>query len=181
MQSPRGSEGLSLVVFEESLDANLHQVAALAVRQIAGADFAGITLLRRGKPTTAVFTDPTSPEIDSAQYETGSGPCLDAFRDGVSYAITDTHDETRWPEFAAVAAQHGIRSTLSMPLTVGDNSLGALNMYASQVDAFSDDDRDATKLFATQAAAVLANAQAYWAAHELSAQLQEALASRAVI
>src|SRR4051812_725039 len=50
-------QGLSRIVFEESLDTNLHQVAALAVRNVPGADFAGITLLRDGRPTTAVFTD----------------------------------------------------------------------------------------------------------------------------
>src|SRR3954470_14743954 len=79
MESPEPL-GLSQIMFEESLDANLHQVAALAVRNVPGADFAGITLLRDGRPTTAGFTDPASPEIHAAQCETGVGPCLDAFR-----------------------------------------------------------------------------------------------------
>src|SRR5947208_3598281 len=79
MDSPE-VHGLSQIMFEESLDTNLQQVAALAVRNVTGADFAGITLLRDGQPTTAVFTDPASPQIDAAQYEEGEGPCLDAFR-----------------------------------------------------------------------------------------------------
>ena len=186
MSSPDGmsAEFFSIaagVTTEPDLDATLTRLCRLAVDSVPGCDFAGITLMRGGKPTTAAFTDVSSPEIDSAQYESGSGPCLDAFRDGVAYAIEDTRGETRWPAFAAAAASHGIRSTLSLPLNVGDTSLGALNMYASEVGSFSDDDREATGLFAAQAAAVLANAQAYWSARQLSIQLQEALASRAVI
>src|SRR4051794_4605580 len=110
MQSPHSPQGLSLIAFDESLDANLHQVAELAVHNIAGADFAGITLMRDGKPTTAVFTDSASPEIDSAQYETGVGPCLDAFRTNRIYTIEDTRTETAWPAFAKSAAEHGVLS-----------------------------------------------------------------------
>src|SRR3954464_15441120 len=101
-------------MFEESLDGNLRQVAALAVRNVPGADFAGITLLRAGRPTTAVFTDPASPEIDAAQYETGEGPCLDAFRQNRMFSVEDTRTERRWPTFASVAAEHGVLSTLSL-------------------------------------------------------------------
>jgi hypothetical protein len=76
------SEGIAelsrLLVNEEALDDTLQRVADLACRNIGGADVAGVTMLRDGKPTTTVYTDPTSPQIDSAQYETGVGPCLDA-------------------------------------------------------------------------------------------------------
>src|SRR5215207_851626 len=123
MQSPRALDGLSRIVFEESLDANLHQVAALAVRNIPGADFAGITLMRHVKPTTAVFTDSKSPEIDSAQYENGEGPCLDAFRSSRIFTIEDTRTVTPWPAFAKSAADHGVLSTLSLPLMAGSDAL----------------------------------------------------------
>ena len=39
------------------------------------------------KPTTAVFTDPDSPDIDQAQYRSGKGPCLKAFRTGQIQAV----------------------------------------------------------------------------------------------
>jgi GAF domain-containing protein len=166
---------------DSNLVATLTRLCHLAVDVVPGCDFAGITLLRGGRPTTAAFTDVASPEIDTAQYETGSGPCMSASRDGVPYTIEDTRLETQWPEFAAAADSHGIRSTLSMPLTVSGTGLGALNMYSSEVNNFSQVDQEATTLFAAQAAAVLANAQAYWAAQELSAQLEEALETRVAI
>src|SRR4051812_30553279 len=163
MSSPDGLSGQLFSISagfagDENLSATPTRLCQLAVDAIPACDFAGITLLQRGKPTTAVFTDPESPEIDSAQYETGKGPCLDAFRDGVAYFIEDTRTEGRWPEFAATADEHGIRSTLSLSLNVVDNTVGALNMYAHEVNAFSDDDCDATRLYATQAAAVITNA-----------------------
>src|SRR5215212_4522809 len=123
------SEGVAelsrLLVNEEALDDTLQRVADLACRNLGGADLAGLTLLRDGKPTTAVFTDPTSPEIDSAQYETGEGPCLDAFRKNAVFRIEDTRSDTRWPAFAKVAADYGVLSTLSLPLSAGPEALGA--------------------------------------------------------
>ena len=67
----------SFVVTDHALDDTLLQVATLATRDVPGCDLAGITLLRDGRPVTAVFTDPSAPEIDTAEYDTGKGPCLD--------------------------------------------------------------------------------------------------------
>jgi GAF domain-containing protein len=176
----RWTESLLLApVIDEQLDATLTRVSLLAVEQIQGCDIAGVTLIRDGKPVTAAFTDLEAPEIDSAQYETGEGPCLDAFRHNRVFTIRDTRGETRWPAFADMAAAHGILSTLSLPLRVNGDALGALNLYSRAVDGFVEDEVPA--LFASHAAVVLANAQAYWAAHALSEQLETAMKSRAVI
>ena len=130
----------SLVVTDHALDDTLLRVAVLSTRDVPGCDVAGITLLRDGRPVTAVFTDPSAPHIDTAQYDTGKGPCLDAFRHGQEFRIEDTRLETRWPEFAAAAAAGGVLSTLSLPLVVGRGSLGALNLYSYTVSAFVDDE-----------------------------------------
>lgn len=175
-----GFSGLShFVVPSQDLDATLQRVADLSLQEVEDCDIAGITLLRDGSPVTAVFTNPEAPEIDSAQYDSGSGPCLDAARTGEILQITDTTTESRWPEFCTKAAEHGIRSTLSLPLVVGDAPLGALNLYSFTPAGFRE---HATALvFAAQAAVVLANSQAYWAAHHLSTQMEAALTSRAAI
>ena len=179
------SEGIAelsrLLVNEEALEDSLHRVAELACRNIGGADLAGVTLLRDGRASTAVFTDPTSPEIDAEQYRTGSGPCLDAFRHQQVLRIDSTADDERWPAFSTAAAEHGIRSTVSLPLVVRGRGIGALNLYSRQVAAFSDDDADVGMLFAAQASVALANAQLYDRAYRMTQQLQEALTSRAVI
>ena len=141
---------------------------------------AGVTLVRNERPTTAVFTEPEAPEIDRAQYETGRGPCVAAYRTGEILRIDDTLTDDRWPEFAAAAAAHGVRSTLSLPLNTEDSILGALNLYSRRVSAFDGNDQ-IVSVFVAHAATSLANSHAYWAAQTLSEQLQEALESRAVI
>jgi len=179
------SEGVAelsrLLVNEEALDDTLQRVADLACRNLGGADLAGVTLLRDGKPTTAVFTDPTSPEIDSAQYQTGVGPCLDAWRHQKVFRIDWTADDEQWLAFSQAALEHGVQSTISLPLGVRGNGIGALNLYSKEPAAFSDEDEQVGMLFAAQASVALANAQLYDSAYRLTQQLQEALTSRAVI
>jgi GAF domain-containing protein len=158
----------------------LQRVADVAVDQLDGCDMAGVTLVRNDTPMTAVFTEPEAPEIDRAQYETGRGPCVDAYRTGEILRIDDTLTDDRWPEFARAAAEHGVRSTLSLPLHTEQAILGALNLYSRQTSAFDGNDQ-VVSVFVAHAATSLANSHAYRAAQTLSEQLQEALESRAVI
>jgi GAF domain-containing protein len=162
------------------LESLLARVADLAVEQLDGCDMAGVTMMGVEGPTTAVFTDPTAPDIDVAQYRSGHGPCLEAFRTGTMLRIDDTADDDRWPDFAASALAHGIRSTLSLPLQVEDEPIGALNLYSRSTGTFEDTEQVAV-VFVTHAASILANAQAYWKGRALTEQLEEALLSRPVI
>jgi GAF domain-containing protein len=179
------SEGIAelsrLLVNEESVDDTLQRVADLACQHVGGADVAGVTLMRDGKPSTTVYTDPTSPQIDSAQYETGVGPCLDAFRHQKVFHIHSTCEDENWPAFSQAAAEHGICSTMSLPLAVRGTGIGALNLYARKPAAFWEESEQVGMLFAAQASVALANAQLYDSAYRMTQQLQEALTSRAVI
>jgi GAF domain-containing protein len=166
-------------VDEGTLGDTLLRVAELAC-VVAPADMAGITLLVEGRLQTGVFTDPEAPEIDRAQYDTGQGPCLDAFRHQRIYRIDSTVDETRWPAFAKDAAAHGILSTLSMPVVARGEGLGALNLY-SRSGSFDEGSARRVEVFANQAAIVLANAQVYWDSRQFSENLTEAMRSRATI
>jgi GAF domain-containing protein len=97
-------------------------------------------------------------------------------------AIEDTAEPGPWEAFRGSALAHGIRSTLSLPLLVTtERCVGAMNLYAAEPQAFSGGDRHTGELFAAQAAIVLVNAQAYWDAQELNANLSQAMVSRAVI
>jgi GAF domain-containing protein len=148
---------------------------------ITPAMYAGITLLVDGAPGTGVFTHPDAPEIDEAQYRSGEGPCMYAFRNQQTYRIDDTATDTRWPEFAAAALGHGIHATLSVPLAARGDGIGALNLYAGSTSAFTDAHGKAVLVFAEQASIALANAQVYWDARELSENLSEAIKTREVI
>jgi GAF domain-containing protein len=171
-----------LMLHEESLEATLARITKIATIAIEGSDLCGITLIRDGgMPTTAAFTDPAAPEIDSAQYESGSGPCLDAYRFGNIMRWNAGRNDNDWPEFAASAKNHGVHSSLSMPLASEGGRIGALNVYAKTEDAFPESDEPLATMFAEQISVACANAQVYWRAYELTQNLQEALRNRDVI
>ena len=168
-------------VGDKTMQQTLERVAAMRTVALPKAEFVGITMMVNGRPQTAVFTDPVSPEVDRAQYDAGSGPCLDAFRTGDIHGIDSMDSERRWPEFTRACLDHGVLSTLSLPLTVDGVTNGALNLYAKSEHAFDEADPKTACLFAAHAAIVLANASVYWSARAKSEQLEAAMASRGVI
>ena len=171
----------TFLISDQSVADTLTRVATLAVASVPPAMFAGITMMVDDRVSTQAFTDPTSPQIDQAQYDSGHGPCLDAFRKGSVIVVASLDGDERWPEFAAAALAHGVRSTLSLPMLAGVRPVGALNLYADRDRAFGDAEVETARLFAAQAAVVLVNAQAYWGAHLKSEHLQLALEGRQVI
>jgi GAF domain-containing protein len=168
-------------VGDGTLEETLQRVADLTVDAIDPADFAGVTMMVEGHHRTGVYTDELSPAIDETQYETGSGPCVEAFATGETKVITSTIEDGRWPEFRHAAAEHGILSTLSLPMIANKAPVGAMNLYSRREHGFSETDDKVGSVFATQAAMVLANAQAYWDSRELSVRLGDAMAARSVI
>ena len=170
------------LVGEHTMGETLQRIAGLGQAAIPGAHLTGLTLLREdGRPTTAVCTDPETAAVDQIQYERGDGPCLTAYREMCVITVPSMDAETRWPEVSAFATQRGVHSSLSAPLIVGDRGIGALNFYSRSENAFTADDEETAQTFGLHAAVVLANAQAYWSAYELSQQLERAMASRAEI
>jgi GAF domain-containing protein len=171
------------LVAKASMGDTLLRVSEITTAAMPGADMAGITMLGEdGKPKTGVFTDPDSPDIDQAQYDSGRGPCLVSWRESRVVRLDDVTDHMDdYPEFAKAAQAHGIHSTLSLPLVAGDQPTGALNLYSRQTKAFSEGDEAIGQELASAAAIVLANASAYWEASQMSEQLAEAMRSRAVI
>jgi GAF domain-containing protein len=178
----RGLDALTqFLVGDTTMSQTLQRVIDLAAEAVPAAAYTGVTMLVDDTVTTSVFSDPDVPEIDQAQYESGNGPCLDAFRHGKLYEIPSTTNDATWPEFSQAALAHGIRSTLSMPLIAGGSAVGALNFYSEAEAGFLDADRRKGGQFAVQAAVVLANAQAYWDARTFGENMQEAMRSRATI
>lgn len=171
----------SYVAGREPLSDTLLQVARIATSALR-ADMAGLTLLYPdGQARTAVSTSDEADELDQAQYDSNRGPCLEAFRTKAQLRVDDTSTDRRWPEYAAVAVAHKVRSSLSSPLIVVGDGIGALNLYSSEPRHFDDDDADDLAIYASQAAVALANAQAYWEQASLAEGLATAMQSRATI
>jgi GAF domain-containing protein len=124
-------------VTEQSLEKTLCQILELACAALPGGDDGGITLLEAEGPGTAFATSDAARRVDRSQYdaETG-GPCLESYRRQEILRIDSTATDQRWPEFAGTAAAAGVRSTLSVPLVVSGDGLGALNLYCHRESGF---------------------------------------------
>jgi GAF domain-containing protein len=173
------------LVADAPLGETLDRIAAHAKAGVTHADAVGMTLVdERGRATrTQIFTDDLSPEVDQGQYDEDTGPCLDALRKGDVILVEDTSapDVTeRWSAFSRLAQQCGVTSTLSVPLEVGSDRIGVMNLYGRGAP-FTEDDAGDARVFATQAAAVLVNTRTYWGAFDLAVGLQTAIETRGII
>ncbi|MEA2461316.1 MAG: hypothetical protein QOH90_1493, partial [Actinomycetota bacterium] len=115
------------------------------------------------------------------QYGSHQGPCLDAIEHSEVVISDDVTVDERWPVFGPAVESTGVKAINSFPLSVRDETLGALNLYSRRVGGFSDDSRAVATLFSSQAAVALANAKTHQSALELTINLQEALKTREVI
>ncbi len=166
----------------QSLLETLRQIVELACSALPGGDEGGITLLEAGGPETIIATSDAAWRADRSQYEADTGgPCLDAYRRQQILRIDSTASDQRWPEFAGTAAAEGLGSTLSIPLVVSGDGLGALNIYCHREYGFRAADERLAAQLGSCASVALANARSYWQAAQLADQLRETLSTRGVI
>lgn len=180
--APALAELIGLLPDNETFEETLDRIVTLARATVPGCDSGSITLTGEGRAGhTVVGTDPVALAIDEGQYEEDRGPCLEAARTGTVVHVPALADENRWPEYQKAAMSNGIASSLSLPLHLRGTERGALNLYAHRAEAFGKQSQRLGVLFAAQSSVALANAQLLQASRKLAAQLEEALASRAII
>lgn len=148
---------------------------------IDGCDAVGVTLVAEDRPRTAAYTTAETLEIDALQYSIGDGPCLDAFRNRRENHVDLSVGEERWPMFTALADDNRIRSLFAVPLMSGGQAFGALNLYGYAVQAFDATEVTLVRMAASRAADAIASVVQLVGARNLAAQMEAAMASRAVI
>jgi GAF domain-containing protein len=177
-----GLAGLSgLLSSHQALEETLVRIAEFAVQAIPGAHGAGLTLLEHDRPQTVVATDDFVREIDDVQYALNEGPCVSAVAEKRTFTSGNLGGEPQWPRFGPRVGRLGVHSALSLPMTLPDRVVGALNVYAHGRDVFTSEAVKIGELFAPHAAVSVANAQMLAQAERLVGQLQEAMTSRAEI
>ncbi|WP_249998651.1 GAF and ANTAR domain-containing protein [Actinoplanes sp. M2I2] len=166
---------------ETDLHGVLDTIADLAKNTIPGAKEVSVTLIRGENAYTAAFTGDLALKLDESQYRAGHGPCLDAAAAAATLSLPRIDQESRWPGWTPQALGSGVQSSLSVGLPVQEAVTGAMNIYATEPEAFDDDAVELAETFAGYAAVVLANAHLYDATATLAEQMRAAMASRAVI
>ena len=126
-----------------------------AVKQSPGAEACGLTLEQEGRGFTVTYSGELARRGDERQYELDDGPCLESLRTGRVVSVDDMTHERRWGQYPQRAVDAGVRASLSLPLTVGDRARGALNLYASTPNAFTDTDEHEARSWAGQASGAL--------------------------
>jgi GAF domain-containing protein len=143
---------------EPDLDAMLTKIATIAVVTVEHCEHAGVTQIEGASVRSAAASDDVPRLVDRIQDEVNDGPCYDAIRAGSTFRTGNLAAEHRWPRFAQRAHEEtGLASVLSVRLFVAENTMGALNLYSRQVDAFDDEDEAIAVVFAAHAAVAMAN------------------------
>ncbi len=110
----------------------LDRLAAHCV-DLTGADQVGIMMATaRGTLRTMAVTDDGAALFELFQSQTGQGPCMDCYRTGEPVDSADLGADTaRWPRLAPLAVTAGYRAAHAVPLRVGHQTLGAVNVLLS--------------------------------------------------
>jgi transcriptional regulator with GAF, ATPase, and Fis domain len=139
----------------------LQRIVELAAAHFDAEVYASVSLVQqRRQVQTPAASDQRAARADQLQYELGEGPCLDAIWAQDAVQIDDMTTEQRYPDWARrVAEETGIRSSLSLQLFTNEDSLGALNLYAPQPEAFAAQTRGEGLALAAQAAVALHSAR----------------------
>jgi signal transduction histidine kinase len=111
------------------------------------------------------------PKAAQLQLRMGEGITGWVARTGKPACVGDVTQDARY-----VAARHGVRSELAVPLEVNGETRGVLNVDSKRADAFSADDQELLQELALQAAKVIRNTWLYEQLR-LKARLFESLAS----
>jgi GAF domain-containing protein len=165
----------------DDLTGYLERLVQAVNRCIEGCDAVGVTVVLEDRPRTAAYTTAGTLEIDAIQYAVGDGPCLDAFRNGRENLVDLRGGEERWPAFVAGCDPGDVQTLLAVPLASGGQRYGALNLYGYAPNAFDATDIGVVRLAAGRAAEAIAAAVEVAGARAVAAQMEQAMASRAVI
>ena len=187
MSTPESSQEVECSSSEIALDSFapgtigpvLQRIAALAIETIAGCDACGILFLKNPERTARAFRNPILADVDSMQIRLGQGPSLDAISQVGTIYAADLADDPRWPTFAPMATEAGVRSLLAIRLSA--EPAIALGLYAHLPGTFGAPDRAAGLTFATLAGVAVTAALERDDDRRRADNLQEALRSREVI
>ena len=159
----------------------LQRTCQVAKDVITAAADISVTMIDQRTPRTVASSGELATTVDERQYELGAGPCLQAARDGVAVVVSDAGKEARWPGYGQAALEAGVRGSMSVPLAVDGNVVGALNVYSTRTASFDEAAVDTAADLARYAGMVLNATDGFHRATTLVEQMQQAMESRAVI
>jgi GAF domain-containing protein len=160
----------------------LHRLAERCV-ELVDASEAGIMLAdRAGELHYVASSSERMRLIELFEIQHDEGPCLDAYRAGVSVhsRLSDKADG-RWPRFAPHARDVGFESVSALPMRLRSEIIGALNIFSVSPVPLGEDDRLVLQALADIATIGILQERALGDALVVTSQLEAALESRIAI
>ncbi len=151
------------------------------VTRVLGVAGAGIAIADEDdklRYATASSDDIASLEAMQEAYQ--AGPCVESFRMQSVVVVTDIAARVDWPEYRSEAERLGFRSVAGLPLRIGSERLGALNLYDHEARAWDGEELAAARVLADMASGFMVH-QRLEHSRRLTEQLQYALDSRVII
>jgi transcriptional regulator with GAF, ATPase, and Fis domain len=132
--------------------------------------------------SVATASTPIGEIVEQLEVDLREGPCSDAVRTGEQVLVPDLEAVAdRYPRFAPVALDAGVRSIHGLPMSARTGIVGALNIIAVERILLTPAQIATAQLLADTALAYLVNRRASDDSSRLSTQLQHALDSRVVV
>jgi len=118
----------------------LAEFSAATLSHTTGAELeCGVTLQRRKRTMTVAGSSPRAVVLDRIEQTLGSGPCIEALRTKSVILLADVDADPRWPDYQLQLAAHGCRSTLGVPLEIGEDAAAALNFFGGDTGLFTEE------------------------------------------
>jgi GAF domain-containing protein len=150
-----------------------------ATRTVVRVDGAGLTLVHEdGRPRWVAVSDAAVELLEQVQHDFGEGPCLAAFAEDRVVAVEDLAAAPSWDRIAAVVAGLQVRGVLSVPVRLGGQPVGTLDVSAARPRAWSVEEVEAVGAFATVTAELIRTGVELAVRDLEVAQLRQALANR---
>lgn len=154
------------------------------VASILGIHGAGVSLAEDDEAEGLQFvtaTDERIARVEQLQSRLGEGPCHEAHATREAVLVDDLRTADQWGLFTPGALDAGMAAVAGIPMAVGADCIGALNLYHTQPHPWTDEDVAVARLLADMATGYILHAQKLQESQLLAEQLQHALDSRVVI
>ncbi|MEU4833092.1 GAF and ANTAR domain-containing protein [Streptosporangium sp. NPDC023615] len=161
----------------------VHQLerAVDVVNSLFGYAGAGLMFAEEGKALRyLVATDDRGRSLEGAQLHLGQGPCVSAYQENCAVTSTDVHTDPRWPKLAD-RLHPEVRAVAGVPVRLGGEPVGTLNVYQATFYEWDDSDVQALYGYADVIEQLLTSAMAAEEKSALADQLQYALDYRVII
>lgn len=154
LQAAAFAELSQMLAGGEPVELTLLRIAQCLKDQVGGVGDVSVTVVDESTARTVVSTGARAIELDQAQYDLRTGPCLDAARTERTVLVR-THAPSQYHQFCQLAHSRGVGHIMSIGLLAPRRSATGVNVYGTGREPFDDEARSLAAAFANYATAAI--------------------------